>query len=145
MNRLKYILEKNQELDTKQISNIKILIVEDNPDHATLAQIALNQNGYEHIDIVPTINKAFEKINSTDYNVLLVDYCLPDGYGLELIEWINKSCVIIMMTGQSDERAAVQAFKSGAYDYIVKDALFRHTLCEAVETALENKKMVTPL
>ena len=145
MNRLKVILNKNQRFEDEQICMTRILIVEDNPDHATLAQIALNNYGFEHIDIAPTINKAFEKINTNDYDVLLVDYCLPDGYGLELIEWIKKNCVIIMMTGQEDEQVAVQTFKKGAYDYIIKDALFRHMLCEAVETALENKQSTVPL
>ena len=41
-----------------------------------------------------------------------------------------------MMTGRGDEQVAVQAFKNGAYDYIIKDALFRHTLCEVVENVL---------
>jgi len=115
---------------------VSILIVEDNPDHATLARAALEESNSWSLDIAATITSAFKMISAKDYDVLLVDYRLPDGNGLDLLDWVKKDSVVIMMTGQGDEKVAVQAFKSGVFDYVVKDALFRTTLVDAVEQAI---------
>ena len=115
---------------------ISVLIVEDNPDHATLARAALEESNFWSLDITTTVASAFKMICAKDYGVLLVDYRLPDGNGLDLLDWVKKDSAVIMMTGQGDERVAVQAFKSGVFDYVVKDALFRTTLVVAVEQAI---------
>jgi len=115
---------------------ISVLIVEDNPDHATLARVALEESNLGSLDIATTIASAFKMIFAKDYDVLLVDYRLPDGNGLDLLDWVKKDSAVIMMTGQGDERVAVQAFKSGVFDYVVKDVLFRTTLGDAVEQAI---------
>jgi len=115
---------------------VSILIVEDNPDHATLARAALEGSNFWSLDIAATITSAFKMISAKDYDVLLVDYRLPDGNGLDLLDWVKKDSAVIMMTGQGDEKVAVQAFKSGVFDYVVKDALFRTTLVDAVEQAI---------
>lgn len=104
------------------------LIVEDNPDHTTLARIALERAGVDRIDISASVAEAFELIKKHAYGLVLIDYHLPDGYGTDLIDWITPRSRIVMMTGLGNEWIAVEAFRSNALDYVVKDALFRQTL-----------------
>ncbi|UCD62527.1 MAG: response regulator [Candidatus Zixiibacteriota bacterium] len=119
-----------------------ILMVEDNPDHAVLARTALEKNPCWSIDVVATMGEAFLMMKAHEYQVLLVDYCLPDGYGLDLLDWVDESCTVVMMTAQGSERVAVEAFKRGALDYVVKDALFCEILPEIVEQALAKNKAI---
>jgi len=64
-------------------------------------------------------------------DVILLDYNLPDGDGVSflrnLVQAENGTCPpIIMMTGSGDEHVAVEAIKSGASDYFVKDIAGSH-------------------
>ena len=130
---------KSQEVWRETIigaSKIPVLIVEDNPDHATLVKAILEQCGFKTIDIADSISKAFDRIKSRDYELILLDYLLPDGNGLDLLEWVGGSCATIMITSQGSEKVATEAFKSGAVDYVVKDVLFRSTLPDVVATVI---------
>ncbi|UCG62392.1 MAG: response regulator [Candidatus Zixiibacteriota bacterium] len=115
---------------------VTVLMVEDNPDHADLAMRALEDYGFRKIDVASTMAEAFAMMRSHGYQVLLVDYCLPDGYGIDLLDWVDDRCTVVMMTAQGSEKVAAEAFKRGALDYVVKDSLFREILPEIVEQAL---------
>lgn len=121
----------------KVAQRISILMVEDNPDHATLAKVALEKNRAWSIDVATNLAAAFSAIRTNDYQVLLVDYCLPDGDGLDLLDWVGPQSAVILMTSQGSEQLAVDALKYGALDYIVKDALFREVISDAVQNALD--------
>ena len=116
---------------------VNILMVEDNPDHATLAKVALETNKSWSIDVVGNLATAFSAIRTNDYQVLLVDYRLPDGDGLDLLDWVEPGCAVILMTSQGSEQLAVEALKYGALDYVVKDSLFRDVITDVVQNALE--------
>lgn len=119
---------------------IPVLIVEDNPDHAILARAALEQCGFEMIDVADSISAAFDRIKSRNYELILVDYLLPDGYGLDLLEWVSGNCTSIMITNQGSEKVATEAFKKGAIDYVVKDVLFRDALPDVVARAISEAR-----
>lgn len=133
----KAIAPKRAENSNKIAQRISILMVEDNPDHATLAKVALEKNRAWSIDVATNLAAAFSAIRTNDYQVLLVDYCLPDGDGLDLLDWVDPGCAVILMTSQGSEQLAVDALKYGALDYIVKDALFREVITDAVQNALD--------
>jgi signal transduction histidine kinase/DNA-binding response OmpR family regulator len=61
------------------------------------------------------------------YDAILLDFCLPDMTGLEFLDELKHlsatSRPVIMLTGQGDERIAVQAMKRGAQDYLIKQDL----------------------
>lgn len=113
-----------------------ILMVEDNPDHILLARGALERCGFWLIDVATCMADAFAKMQARRYHVLLVDYCLPDGYGIDLLDWVGNDCTVVMMTAQGNEKVAAEAFKRGALDYVVKDSLFREVLPDIVEQAV---------
>ena len=122
--------------------NISILIVEDNPDHSTLARAAFANHNDWSIETASSLEEAFAKTCKKNYDVVLLDYILPDGSGFDLIDWLKKESSVIMMTGQGSEQVAAESFRSGVTNYVVKDCLFRHNLLVAVEHIIGSRKMV---
>jgi len=112
---------------------VKVLIIEDNPDHAELARLALEPQ-FE-VDWVESGEKGrqyLEALTPDDYPaVILLDYSLPVTDGLSLLERLRKEkgdIPVIMVTGRGDERVAVEAMKRGAYDYVIKEGNYLFNL-----------------
>ena len=63
-------------------------------------------------------------LRRSTFDLLIFDWMLPDGTGIDVVEWvmknINPAPPILMVTGRADEADVVQALKAGADDYIVK-------------------------
>lgn len=77
---------------------------------------------------------------------ILLDFRLPDLNGLQFLVGLKanfgESCPpIVMISGQGDESVAVQAIKSGAEDYLVKDRITPAELCSTLKTAIENAEL----
>jgi len=81
-----------------------------------------------------------EALNS--YNVLLLDYRLPRPNAIELMKEINLysriDIPIILITGKGDEEVAVEAFKLGASDYVVKNSGYLYKLPSIIENAFHS-------
>jgi len=120
---------------------IKILIVEDNRDQAELMRLALrNASPPMEAEVVYRGKDCLDRCQETPFEAILLDYRLPDVTGLEVIQLLRSRSVqspVIMVTGQGDEKIAVQAMKQGAYDYIVKEPGFLKTLPKVVLNVIE--------
>jgi two-component system cell cycle response regulator len=125
---------------SEQEGVVSILIVEDNPDHATLAKAPFEERDNWDIEVASTLEQAFSIICRKDFDVVLLDYVLPDGFGLDLLEWIKQDCAVVLMTSQGSEQVAVDSFRRGVLNYVVKDCLFRHNLAEAVDEVLRKRQ-----
>lgn len=102
---------------------IQILLVEDDEAHAELVRRAFTARYPDAtLRVAETLRdaRAFLAISAPD--LLITDYVLPDGRGLELLAGpgIEPSFPAIVMTSHGDEELAVEAMKSGALDYLVK-------------------------
>jgi diguanylate cyclase (GGDEF)-like protein/PAS domain S-box-containing protein len=102
-----------------------ILIVDDSePDQFAHLRV-LRETGYV-ITTAQTIATAVAMATKNLMDVVLLDYNLPDGNGLDFIRLMNERksedmpC-IIMLTGSGNEAIAVAAMKAGACDYLIKD------------------------
>ncbi len=118
----------------------RILIAEDNPDHAELSKSILEKNFNCSVKITSNGKSCLEQIQANHHDILLLDYILPDCNGLSILKKINQSNIniaVIMITGQGDEKVAVQAMKDGAYDYIVKSTGYLITLPLIIKKAIE--------
>ena len=124
--------------------HVRILIAEDNSDHAELSKITLLRNYNCIIDIAYDGKDCLNKLKDGNYDILLLDYMLPDIDGLEVLSVITKQEIIvavIMITGQGDEKIAVEAMKAGAYDYIVKTTGYLTTLPLIIKKAIEKHSL----
>lgn len=77
-------------------------------------------------------------------DVVLLDMHLPDGDGIEFLEFLQENCPeattklpVVVLTGQGNERVAVQAMKLGAMDYLVKSDITANTLQKSVSAVVE--------
>ncbi|CAN1211686.1 hypothetical protein TUMEXPCC7403_15895 [Tumidithrix helvetica PCC 7403] len=104
-----------------------ILIVEDSEIDRTTYIRYLQSNAEQSYRIITaeTLEAGLELWRSQHPDVVLVDMSLPDGDGLEFLTEIgtdkaDEKLPAIVLTGQGDERTAVQAMKLGAADYLIK-------------------------
>ena len=100
----------------------QILIVEDDATFAQIIEGFLSKNNYA-IEIAADLNQAFKLVEKQVYELLLIDYRLPDGTGLDLLKHVRNKGLqvpIIIMTSFNDVRTAVKSIQLGAFDYITK-------------------------
>lgn len=98
----------------------RILIVEDNIKIQRLLLRALEGN---QLDTAISGKEALLKISAEQFQAVLLDVVLPDSDDLEVLRKIKESqphCQVIVMTGHGSISLAVDAIKSGAYDFIEK-------------------------
>ncbi len=126
---------------------IRILLVEDNPDHAELAEMALLQE--KDVGEVVWVESGYDCLKRLDgngdgkFDLIVLDYSLPGIDGLETLRKINKDghdIPAIMVTGHGDEAVATEAIKMGAYDYIVKTGDYLTTLPVVTVKAWKNHR-----
>jgi PAS domain S-box-containing protein len=101
----------------------RVLIVEDEQEQAEMVQEFLRLSGPFITKWSPTVQDLWGHLNESEYDVILLDYKLSDGNGLSTLQKLRQlgfSQPVIMITGQGDERLAVQAMQYGAADYICK-------------------------
>lgn len=128
-------------------SSIKqILLVEDNPDHITLTKEAIREGGIVcHFEVATSGPECLQFLKENKkYDVILMDFSLPEMNGLQILQKINElgyDIPVVMVTGQGDERVAVEAMKRGAHDYLVKTQDFLVALPMVVEKAIEKHQL----
>ncbi len=100
----------------------QILIIDDDMDMCNLLSRFLNRKGFE-TDTAFTGNKGLAKCREKKYDVVLSDFRLGDMDGREVLtelKKINQEVVVIIITGYSDIKMAVDVMRQGAFDYITK-------------------------
>jgi two-component system response regulator PilR (NtrC family) len=98
------------------------LVVDDEPDLCELLSITLERMQIE-ADTCGDVSCARKMLQQRDYQLCLTDMRLPDGNGLELVEWIQKrgiSTTVAVITAHGNVETAVRALKLGAFDFISK-------------------------
>ena len=115
----------------------KILLIEDNPDHALVASRILERAGYA-VHGCATGHDGIETCRAGQFDLVLLDYGLPDMDGLAVLEAIFGSGVpVVFVTGRADAKLAVDALRAGAANYIVKDAHYVSKLPEVAKETLD--------
>jgi phosphoserine phosphatase RsbU/P len=128
---------------------IPVLIVDDDPVFARFVQQLVNSLNREMPcapHCVDTAAKALEELGSNAYELVLLDYNLPDADGLQVLAHIRglpeaQQPAVIMLTASGNEAIAVEAMKRGAKDYLSKAGLDVPPLMRALQTALRQKRL----
>ena len=118
-----------------------VLIVEDDRVYARATTNWLVKNGI-NARYVLSVDNAKEFLGNHDVDLVLSDYRLNNGNGMELLEWMNTHgyrIPFLIMTGYGDIPGAVEAVKKGAVDYLPKPVQTEKVL-GIIRKALERKR-----
>ena len=119
----------------------KILIVDDDKDICLLLEKFLAKNDFEP-EYELNAEDAINKLKKKEFDLVICDYRLPDSDGIDVlkkIKIINPDAAVIIITGYSDVRTAVETLKHGAYDYVTKP-LYPDEILVTIEDAIRAKK-----
>lgn len=100
----------------------RILLIDDDIDMCRLLSHFLQRKGFE-TDTAHTGAKGLVKFGESSFDVVLCDFRLGDMDGrkvLQEIKALNPEVVVIIVTGYSDVKMAVEVMRHGAFDYITK-------------------------
>ena len=113
------------------------LVVDDEPDICELLTMTLGRMNI-HAEAAADLTTARALLGKRKFDICLTDMRLPDGDGLELVEWIQTNATdmpVAVITAHGNVETAVQALKLGAFDFISKPLDLSH-LRNIVENAL---------
>jgi two-component system response regulator PilR (NtrC family) len=100
----------------------RVLIVDDEPDLVELVGLTLDRMGLAH-GSAGTLHEAQKQLLTAGFDLVLCDMRLPDGDGLDLLNWLQVRrpgipCAVI--TAHGNVETAVRALKLGAFDFLSK-------------------------
>ncbi len=116
---------------------MEILLVEDDPSHATLIRHTLERHGH----VVTTADTAVEgkaTLRRRSFDLLVVDYVLPGATGMTLLDaqqGADRRTPTVFLTGTDSADVCLAAVRRGAVDYIVKGPDYLRTLPERIAAA----------
>ena len=124
---------------------MNILIIDDSPDDRELIMRSLKRSGAMrdcHVIEAESGQEALQLLQHGEIDCALLDYSLPGSNGLEILNEVrlrHPDLPVVMITGDGNERIAVDAFRTGAADYISKNDISTESLTSAIGQACEAK------
>ncbi len=112
-------------------------MIDDDQDLCLLLSRLLSKNGY-HVATAHRGSTAREAVNTQRFDLVLCDHRLPDTDAPAMLEYIRSTSPgtqVIIITGYSEVRMAVELMRKGAFDYIGKP-LYPDELLMRVQDAL---------
>ena len=126
--------------------SIDVLIVDDEEDIRELLELSLLRMGLA-CDTAGSVAEARERLAQRRYRLCLTDMRLPDGDGLELVEFIQSQLPglpVAVITAYGSIETAIRALKLGAFDFVTKPVELK-ALRELVSHALKLEPRIAPL
>lgn len=102
--------------------NHKILVIDDDVSFCVMLKTFLERKGYQVTNAF-NYQDAQQAVDKENFDVVLTDVRLPDSDGIELLKYIKDKSAqtqVILMTGYTEIKTAVNAMKLGAFDYVGK-------------------------
>ena len=124
-----------------------ILIVDDQKfDRTRLKRLCHEFEFTTHVAEADSLEAMRTTLKKDRFDLILLDYHLPDGTGLDGVDLIqadqvNRTAATVMITGTGQNNIAVQALKLGFSDYLTKDELSVETLSRAAISALQKSQL----
>jgi PAS domain S-box-containing protein len=105
------------------VAPYRILIIEDDPEHAELIRMGFRKHDEFFLDFASTGEEGLESIARNPYDLISVDLVLPGIGGLDVLVRIRKfdpDIPVVMVSGHGTTELAVVAFENRATKYVVK-------------------------
>jgi len=131
------------------MDKIKILIVDDEIDTLKALETGLQEESLA-IKTTPSSLEAINLLKAEEIDAVITDLKLKDGSGLDILNFINENSLmvaVIIITAYGSVESAVEAIRSGAYDYILKPFRFSDLkiilkrLTETITLKRENERL----
>ncbi len=128
----------------KEVEESNILIVDDNDVNRKLLTDLIQTMGYVS-EIAENGLHALSKMENQDFDLVLLDICMPEMDGYQVLEYMKKgprlcSIPVIMISALDEMDSVIRCIEGGADDYMVKP--FNHTVLRArIAACLEKKNM----
>lgn len=122
-------------------SEVRILLIEDNPGDAELVKEALStvQESHFHLYRAEALLPGLDRLARGDIDLVLLDVHLPDSQGLDGLNAIRlhaPGTPVVLLTGWNSEALSLQAVQGGAQDYVVKGTLEGPALARVIQHAI---------
>jgi two-component system, NtrC family, response regulator PilR len=130
-------------------SQYSLLVIDDEPDLRTLYELTLLREGYE-VETAGSVEEALQMLKERSYSAVISDMRLPDGSGLDVLAYLDEGKrreKAIVITAYGSAENAVEALKSGAFDYLTKPVdlrQFRLVVASALGRAPQSAPTVVP-
>ena len=133
-----------QVVDTPESINVtasKVMIVDDEPSTTKIVKKYLQNAGFERLVLETDSTKAVERICAEKPDIILMDICMPNVSGLEIIEEIRKtqsimSTPVVFLTASKDPDVRLKALKLGANDFLNKPVVVSELIARVNNTLL---------
>lgn len=138
------VSEESKKLQALDLSNIKILVVEDNKINQMITKKILNKMGL-HCDIVDNGEAAVDKVKEVSYSVVLMDIHMPGISGLEatkIIRSFDKELTIFALTAVTLEDK-MHEFDEAGFDDIISKPFRQEDFEKKLYGALSGQENVT--
>ena len=108
--------------------NLSILLVDDEETFVKMLAFHLKEHYGYRTSVAFSGKEAIHLLEEahTGYDVVLLDYMMPDVNGLNVLQWMleqKNQTPVIVLTAAGSEHVAVEALKLGAYDYVRKELI----------------------
>jgi PAS domain S-box-containing protein len=119
--------------------SIRILVVDDDPEVSSTFRKFLETRFEASVEVAERVSDAKHTLENNLFDVVVLDYKLPDGDGLELLKEITSQRdhpAVVFVTGEGGEQVASESMKRHASGYVMKDERLLEALPEAVGSAV---------
>ncbi|MEO1391345.1 MAG: ATP-binding protein [Cyanobacteria bacterium J06634_5] len=134
-------------IPTPRPNHYTILIVDDSTTDRVIYQRYINSSNMMSCSIIEADcgDAGLEMCQEHSPDLVLLDYMLPDLDGLEFLQALHETMSplppVIMLTGEGNEKVAVEAMKIGVRDYLVKNDLNADRFSQAVQRVLSQQAL----
>lgn len=114
--------ETTHNTKSAEFQSTQLLLVDDDANFRSMTARNFGRRGYT-VQEADCGKSALEMVENHDFNVIILDVSMPDMTGIEVLEKlreINADAEVIMLTGETTIKTAVDAMKLGAIDYLTK-------------------------
>ena len=127
----------------------KVLVVDDEASIREMLRLALEISDFECLEAAD-IHEAYRLITDESPDMVLLDWMLPGGSGIELLRRLKKeeatqALPVIMLTAKTHEDNVVQGLEVGADDYITKDVSIAQLLARVAALLRRVEALRTPV